>query len=97
MVIMLGFIMFNTVPAPNQTPEPAPEEEGRDKQAAETDDERQVGCEVENQEKSQTDSGGKSLPAENGHGWVLSSVKIEMPKMSGRSLNSVGVSGIIVK
>lgn len=76
MVIVLGFIMFNTVPAPNQTPEPAPEEEGRDNQAAETDDERQVGCEVENQEKSQTDSSGKSLPAINGHGWVLSSVKI---------------------
>ncbi|GAA6109912.1 solute carrier family 35 member F2, partial [Tachysurus ichikawai] len=27
--------------------------------------ERQVGCEVESQEKSQTDSSGKSLPAEN--------------------------------
>ncbi|XP_027002204.1 solute carrier family 35 member F2 isoform X2 [Tachysurus fulvidraco] len=76
MVIMLGFIMFNTVPAPNQTPEPASEEEGHDNQAADTDDERQVGCEFEIQEKSQTDSSGKSHPAENGHGWVLSSVKM---------------------
>ncbi|KAG7321888.1 hypothetical protein KOW79_014746 [Hemibagrus wyckioides] len=76
MVIMVGFIMFNAVPTPNQTPEPVCEDGGHDNQAAEIDDERQVGSEVENQEKGQTDSSGKSLPAENGHGCVLSSVKL---------------------
>lgn len=76
MVIMVGFIMFNTVPTPNQTPEPVCEDGGHDNQAAEIDDERQVGSEVKNQEKGQSDSSGKNLSAENGHGRVLSSVKM---------------------
>ncbi|KAK3531707.1 hypothetical protein QTP70_025933, partial [Hemibagrus guttatus] len=76
MVIMVGFIMFNAVPTPNQTPEPVSEDGGHDNRAAEIDDETQVGSEVENQEKGQTDSGGKSFPAENGHGCVLHSVKM---------------------
>ncbi|KAB5550355.1 hypothetical protein PHYPO_G00052830 [Pangasianodon hypophthalmus] len=75
-VIMVGFIMFNTVPTPTRTPEPVSEEGGHDNQAAELDEERQVGSEVENQEKEETDSSGKSLPAENGHRCVLSSVKM---------------------
>ncbi|MCI4385840.1 hypothetical protein PGIGA_G00055430 [Pangasianodon gigas] len=75
-VIMVGFIMFNAVPTPTRTPEPVSEEGGHDNQAAELDEERQVGSEVENQEKEETDSSGKSLPAENGHRCVLSSVKM---------------------
>lgn len=76
MVIMVGFIMFNAVPPPNQTPETGSEERGHDNQATELDEERQVGPEVENQERGETDSSGNSLPAEKGHGCVLSSVKM---------------------
>ncbi|XP_060754055.1 solute carrier family 35 member F2 [Neoarius graeffei] len=40
MVIMVGFIMFNAVPPPNQTPETGSEERGHDNQATELDEER---------------------------------------------------------
>lgn len=76
MVIMVGFIIFNAIPAPSRTPDPVSEEGGHDNQAAELDDERQAGSEVENQEKGEIDSSRKSLPAENGHGCVLRSVKM---------------------
>lgn len=62
-VIMVGFIMFNAVPTPNQAPEAVTEEGGHDN-------------EVENQEKGENVSSGKSIPAENEHGFVLSSVKM---------------------
>lgn len=74
MVIMVGFIMFNAIPTPNQTPAPASEEGGHDNQAAKLDVEGQV--KVETQEKDETDSGKERLPAENGHVRVLSSVKM---------------------
>lgn len=76
MVIMVGFIMFNAAPTLNQTPEAVSEEGGHNNQAAELDEEIQVGAEVENQERGEIDSSGKSLPAENGHRCVLSSVKM---------------------
>ncbi|XP_053503864.1 solute carrier family 35 member F2 isoform X2 [Ictalurus furcatus] len=62
-VIMVGFIMFNAIPTPNQAPELVTEEGGHDN-------------EVENQEKGENVSSGKSIPAENEHGFVLSSVKM---------------------
>lgn len=74
LAIMVGFIMFNAVPTPNQTPAPVSEEGGHDNQAAELEDERQV--EVEFQEKGEVDFSGESLPSENGHGCVLDSVKM---------------------
>lgn len=62
-VIMVGFIMFNAVPTPNQAPEAVTEEGGHDN-------------EVENQVEGENVSSGKSIPAENEHGFVLSSVKM---------------------
>ncbi|XP_053363994.1 solute carrier family 35 member F2 [Clarias gariepinus] len=76
MVIMVGFIMFNIIPTPNQTPEPVTEEGGHDNQAAEFDDDEQMSSEVENQEKGAIDCSGKSLPAENKNGFVLNSVQM---------------------
>lgn len=63
--------MFNAVPTLNQAPAPASEEGGHDNQATKLDVEGQV--KVETQGKDETE---KSLPAENGHVRVLSSVKM---------------------
>lgn len=76
MVIMVGFIMFNAVPAPSQTPDPVSEERGHHNQAAELNDERQVSSEAGNQEQGKINSTRKGFPAENDHGHVLSSVKM---------------------
>ncbi|XP_046718171.1 solute carrier family 35 member F2 isoform X2 [Silurus meridionalis] len=74
LAIMVGFIMFNTVPTPSQSPEPVSQEAGQDNQAVEHDDERQVGSAVDNQEKCVIDSNLENLPAKNGH--ILRSVKM---------------------
>lgn len=76
MVIMVGFITFNAVPTPSQTPDPVSEERGHDNQAAVLNDERQVSSEAENQNKGMIYFIRKGLPAENGHGCVLSSVQM---------------------
>lgn len=57
--------MFNAVPTPNQAPEAVTEEGGHDN-------------EVENQVEGENVSSGKSIPAENEHGFVLSSVKMQL-------------------
>ncbi|KAI4904634.1 hypothetical protein NFI96_019164 [Prochilodus magdalenae] len=69
-VIMVGFIMFNTVPTPNPTPESVGEERGYENQAAEFDEDGQVGsaitvsCEHQEKDKEETDSRGRTQTLE---------------------------------
>ncbi|XP_072547234.1 solute carrier family 35 member F2 isoform X1 [Salminus brasiliensis] len=79
--IMVGFITFNAVPTPNPSTELQWEEGGYDNQAAEVDEDGQVGsafditCEHERKEKSQTSPRGKTHSLENGR-VVISSIEM---------------------